>query len=89
MATTHWEVLGYGDIFEEAGGLGQWLVTYFYSDEIHECGDGVYSRTKEGNPEAVVRDILECLGGIEYEAVKRNAGEISEVLRNQSRPTPR
>lgn len=89
VATTHWEVLGYGDILEEAGGPGQWLVTHIYSDEVHECGDSVYSRTKEGNPEAVVRDILECLGGIKYEAVKRFAGEISQVLRNQSRPTPR
>lgn len=40
------------------------------------------SRTKEGNQEAVVRDILEYLGGIENEAVRRLAGEISEVLRN-------
>ena len=64
-------------------------MTYSYSEKVHECGDSGYSRTKEGNPEAVVRDILECLGGIEYEAAKRFAGEISEVLRNQSRPTPR
>lgn len=82
IATTHWEVLGYGDVPGEAGGPGQWLVTYFTPTRFTNAGISVFSRMKEGNPEAVVREILESLGGIENEAVKKLAGEIFEVLRN-------
>lgn len=85
LATAHWEVLGYGDVPEEAvvaGRSAQWLVTYFTPTRFTSAGISVYSRIKEGNPEAVVRAILESLGGIENEAVRKLAGEIFEVLRN-------
>ena len=82
IATTHWEILGYGDIPEDAGGPGQWLVTYFAATRFTSAGISVYSRKKEGNPDAVVRDILQVLGGIENEAVSKLVGEIFEVLRN-------
>ena len=82
IATTHWEVLGYGDLPEEAGAPGQWLVTYFTATKFTNAGISVFSRTKEGNSEIVVRDILESLAGIENEAVKKLAGEMFEVLRN-------
>lgn len=82
IATSHWEVLGYGDVPGEAGRPGQWLVTYFTATKFTNAGVSVYSRTKEGNPEAVMIDVLEGLRGIENEAVKKLAGEIFEVLRN-------
>lgn len=85
LATAHWEVLGYGDVPEEAvvaGRSGQWLVTYFTPTRFTSAGISVYARIKEGNPEAVVRAILESLGAIENEAVRKLAGEIFEVLRN-------
>ncbi len=83
IATSHWEILGYGDIPpEEAGAPGQWLVTYFAATKFTSSGISVYSRTKEGNPETVVRDILKSLGEIENEVVKKLAGEIFEVLRD-------
>ena len=82
VATIHWEILGYGDIPEEAGGPGQWLVTYFAATRFTGVGISMFSRTKEGNPEAVVRDILGNLGGIEDEMVKKLAGQMFEVLRN-------
>lgn len=82
IATTHWEVLSYGDIPEDVGGPGQWLVTYFTATRFTSAGISIYSRMKEGNPDAVVRDILEGLGEIENEAVKKLVGGIFEVLRN-------
>lgn len=82
IATTHWEILGYGDLPEEAGGSGQWLVTYFGATRFTSAGISILSRTKEGISEAVVREILASLGGIENEAVKKLAGEMSEVVRN-------
>ena len=66
----------------EAGRPGQWLVTYFTATKFTNAGVSVYSRTKEGNPEAVMIDVLEGLRGIENEAVKKLAGEIFEVLRD-------
>ncbi len=82
IATTHWEILGYGDISEEAGGPGHWLVTYFTATRFTSAGINVYSKRKEGNPDSVVRAILESLGGIEHEAVKKLVGEMFEVSRN-------
>lgn len=82
IATSHWEVLGYGDVPKEAGGPGQWVVTFFTATRFTNAGISVFSRAKEGNPEAMVRDILQSLGGIENEAVKKLAGEMFEVLRN-------
>lgn len=82
IATTHWEVLGYGNVPEEAGGPGQWLVTYFTATKFTSAGISIYSRKKEGNPAAVVKGILESLAGIENEAVKKLTVEIFEVLRN-------
>lgn len=82
IATSHWEVLGYGDLPEEAGGPGQWLVTYFTATKFTNAGISVFSRSKEGNPENVVKDILESLARIENAAVRKLAGEMFEVLRN-------
>ena len=83
IATSHWEILGYGDISEEAGGPGQWLVTYFTATRFTSAGISVYSRVKEGNPEVVVREILERIGGMQDETVKKLAGEMFETVRNQ------
>ena len=82
IATSHWEILGYGDVSEEAGGPGQWLVTFFTATRFTNAGISVYSRVKEGNPEAVVRDILESLRQIQDETIKQFAGEMFEVVRN-------
>ena len=82
IATSHWEVLGYGDIGEEAGGPGQWLVTYFTATRFTNAGISVYSRAKEGNPEALVREILESISGMQNETVKKLTGEMFETVRN-------
>lgn len=82
IATSHWEVLGYGDVPIEAGGPGQWLVTYISATRFMSAGISVYSRVKKGNPEALMRDILESLAGIQDETIKKLAGEMFEVLRD-------
>lgn len=73
---------GLGNVPEEAGGPGQWLVIYFTATKFTNAGISVLSRTKEGNPAAVMKEILESLADIENEAVKKLAREIFEVLRN-------
>ena len=82
IATSHWENLGYGDVPEEIGGPVQWLVTYFTATRFTNAGISVYSRSKEGNPEALVREILESIGGMQNETVKKLAGEMFETVRN-------
>ena len=82
IATSHWEILGYGDISEEAGGPGQWRLTYFTATRFTSAGISVNSRVKEGNPEGVVREILERIGGMQDETVKKLAGEMFEMVRN-------
>ena len=66
----------------EAGGPGQWLVTYFTATRFTNAGINIYSRVKEGNPEAVVKDILKSIAGIQDETIKKFAGDMFEVLRN-------
>ena len=46
------------------------------------AGIGVYSKAKEGNLEAAVREILESLGGMQNETVNNLAGEMFETVRN-------
>lgn len=82
IATSHWEVLGYGDVTIEAGGPGQWFVTYISATRFMSAGISVYSREKQGIPEALMRDILESLAGIPDETIKKLVAEMFEVLRD-------
>lgn len=78
IASSHWEVLGWGDL--EGG--GQWAVTYFAKTLFTPAGIDIYSREKNGLPGEVVEGIKGALGGIEDKAVKKLAGEIYEVKRD-------
>lgn len=78
IASSHWEVLGYGDL--EAG--QQWAVTFFAKTLFTPAGIDIYSRTKEGLPEAVLTGITEALASVEHEPVKKLAAEIFEVKRD-------
>lgn len=77
IASSHWEVLGYGDL--EQG--QQWAVTYFARTLFTPAGIDVYSRTKEGLSEAVMKGIMEALAAVEHSGVKSLAGELFEVKR--------
>ncbi|KAL8775240.1 MAG: hypothetical protein Q9209_000246 [Squamulea sp. 1 TL-2023] len=88
IASSHWEVLGWGDLpatEEGKGGEGegnQWVVTYFAKTLFTPAGIDVYSRRKEGVGEGVLGKIREELGGSGDEAVRKLAGEIFEVVRD-------
>lgn len=78
MISSHWEVLGHGDL--EDG--HQWAVTYFCKTMFTPAGIDVYSRKKEGLPEAFLPAVKEALAGIEHEPVQKLAEEIFEVKRD-------
>ncbi|KAL8854948.1 MAG: hypothetical protein Q9221_000144 [Calogaya cf. arnoldii] len=86
IASSHWEVLGWGDLHPNLQGEGeqgnQWVVTYFAKTLFTPAGVDVYSRRKEGVGREVVEKIKEDLGGSGDEAVKRLAGEVFEVVRD-------
>ena len=78
IASSHWEVLGWGDL----EGEGQWAVTYFAKTLFTPAGIDIYAREKNGLPGEVVEGIKSALGGIGDEAVKKLAGEVFEVKRD-------
>ncbi|KAL2047396.1 hypothetical protein N7G274_001417 [Stereocaulon virgatum] len=78
IASSHWEVLGYGDL--EAG--HQWAVTFFAKTLFTPAGIDIYSRRKEGLGESVLGAIIEALAKVEHESVRKLAGEIFEVRRD-------
>ncbi len=80
VASSHWEVLGWGDLPGEEG--NQWVVTFFAKTLFTPAGIDVYSRRKEGVGGEVVERIKEALGGSADEGVKRLAREVFEVVRD-------
>ncbi|KAL8681571.1 MAG: hypothetical protein Q9186_002311 [Xanthomendoza sp. 1 TL-2023] len=89
VVTSHWEVLGWGDLppDQKEDGEGeaegnQWAVTYFAKTLFTPWGIDIYSRRKEGVGEEVVKRIREELAGSGDEAIRKLAGEIFEVVRD-------
>lgn len=80
VASSHWEVLGWGDLPGEEG--NQWVVTFFAKTLFTPAGIDVYSRRKERVGGEVVERIKEALGGSADEGVKRLAREVFEVVRD-------
>lgn len=75
IASSHWEVLGYGD--GEDG--EQWVVTYFEKTLFTPAGLDVYSRRKEGLSGAILEGIKGALKGNESDVVRKLAENIFEV----------
>ncbi|KAI4220516.1 MAG: hypothetical protein L6R36_007571 [Xanthoria steineri] len=90
VASSHWEVLGWGNLPDYMGGEGegegeggnQWVVTFFAKTLFTPAGIDVYSRRKEGVGREVVEGIQEALGGSADEGVRRLAREVFEVVRD-------
>ena len=78
LISSHWEILGYGDLEDEH----QWVVTYFSKTLFTPAGIDVYSRKKEGVPEAALTALKEAIAGSEHEPVQKLAQEIFEVKRD-------
>lgn len=76
IASSHWEVLGFGD---EGDGEGRWVVTYFAKTLFTPAGIDVYSWRKEGLGQGTVERIKEALGRVESEAVRKLVRELFVV----------
>ena len=78
IASSHWEVLGYGDLDDGH----QWAVTFFAKTMFTPAGVDVYSRKKEGLSEEILARIKEALADSDDGNVKELAGQIFEVKRD-------
>lgn len=78
IASSHWEVLGYGDLEEGQ----QWALTYFAKTFFTPAGIDVYSRTKEGLSEAVIAGITEALAAVDHPGVNTLTKELFVVKRD-------
>jgi len=78
--TSHWEVLGHGDIRCVDG--EQWVVTYFEESLFTPAGLDIYCRMREGLTPQVshgLEQVIEALKEAESEVVRKLAGELFEV----------
>lgn len=80
IASSHWEVLGYGKIEEE-----EWVVTYFAKTLFTPAGVDIYSRSKSGLSGEIVGGVKEALSSCEDQNVKKLAGEVFEIKRDDTR----
>ena len=78
IASSHWEVLGWGDLEGEQ----QWAVTYFAKTLFTPAGIDIYSRTKEGLSEDVVTEIKKVLAAIEHDSLQSLTKDIFDVKRD-------
>ncbi|KAI9808511.1 MAG: hypothetical protein M1827_007216 [Pycnora praestabilis] len=88
IATSHWEVLGYGPSSPHPvaeGGAEEWVVTYFAKTLFTPAGIDVYARTAEGLSEEVVEGIREALGKMEDNGLRELAGGMFEIKRDGER----
>ena len=81
IASSHWEVLGWG---EETSG-NKWVVTMFAKTMFTPAGIDVYSENAEGVQEATLEGIKTALRAIEDEDVRKLAGELFDVKRDDAR----
>ncbi|KAI9657339.1 MAG: hypothetical protein M1821_003019 [Bathelium mastoideum] len=89
VASSHWEVLGWGDEGRPAGETGglendsesQWAVTYFAKTLFTPAGIDVYSRTNKGLSEETISAIEKALQEVKDPNIQKLAGELFEVKR--------
>ncbi|KAI9879773.1 MAG: hypothetical protein M1830_007215 [Pleopsidium flavum] len=80
VASSHWEVLGYGEVGEV-----QWVVTYFAKTLFTPAGVDIYSRSENGLSGENMSGIKEALSSLEDPGVRKLAGEIFEIKRDGAR----
>ncbi|MCJ1253033.1 hypothetical protein MMC24_000840 [Lignoscripta atroalba] len=79
IASSHWEVLGYGD-GDRSG--EQWAVTYFAKTLFTPAGIDIYSRSQNGLSEAILANIKKALAAVDDSGVKKLATEVFEIKRD-------
>jgi hypothetical protein len=76
IASSHWEVLGWGQIGDE-----KWVVTWFAPSMFTPAGLDIYCDKKEGMSAGLYRQIEEALTGLEAKEMASLAKkEMKEVL---------
>ena len=78
IASSHWECLGFGHTDDG----NQWLVTYFEKTLFTPAGIDIYSRNKEGLPQAVVDQISTALKDLAVKEIIDLANSIFEIPQN-------
>ncbi|KAK8155710.1 hypothetical protein IWX90DRAFT_442680 [Phyllosticta citrichinensis] len=82
IASSRWEVLGYGDEEEiEAGEGNQWVVTFFASTLFTPAGIDIYSRRAGGLRPDTVSAIKSALQSLGAQDVAQLAGKLFEISR--------
>lgn len=76
IASSHWEVLGWGD---DAEG-NSWMVTYFAKTLFTPAGVDIYSRQRSGLKTETLQNIKAALAGIEGEEFQVLAQSMFEVV---------
>lgn len=80
IASSRWEVLGYGPGDEEEG--EKWAVTYFAKTLFTPAGLDIYSRSPQGLSEGLLAQIKDALKGIEDEGFQKLINGLFEVPRD-------
>lgn len=83
IASSNWEILGYGEATAENGESNGWIVTYFTKTLFTPAGIDVYSRTPKLSS-ATLDEIKSALGRFEDPALKKLASEVFEVPTDDS-----
>lgn len=78
IASSHWEILGFGDDTAEDGSTNSWIVTYFTKTLFTPAGIDVYSRNPKLSSQTL-GSIKDALQRFEEPGLKKLAGEIFEV----------
>ena len=80
IASSHWEILGYGEVGGE-----RWVVTYFAKTLFTPSGVDIYSWSENGLSEELVAGIRTALGALQHPDVKKLAREMFEIKRDATR----
>ncbi|KAL2809693.1 hypothetical protein BJX63DRAFT_347264 [Aspergillus granulosus] len=78
IASSHWECLGFGHTDDN----NQWMVTYFAKTLFTPAGIDIYSRNKEGLPQATVDEILQALQQFNVEELTKLTDAIFQIPHN-------
>lgn len=74
IASSHWEVLGYGEYQDEA-----WMVTYFAKTLFTPAGLDIYSRRKEGLSNELLASVMDAVAKVDVEGFKTLSNEMFTV----------
>ncbi|KAI9795875.1 MAG: hypothetical protein M1835_005072 [Candelina submexicana] len=80
IASSHWEVLGYGNQGEE------WVVTYFAKTLFTPAGIDIYARPQPKLSSEIVVQIRKALGELPDTGLQELAGSIFEIQHDDKRP---